>query len=222
MYPYVPETTMATESAGSLAVLLITFLVYFISISISIASYIMSSLSFYTISKKRNIKNPWIAWIPIANIWNIGSVADGFDADRGIKRKWRTVLLTFTIIMIASAVVFSVIIAGFGIATVASAAAYDGDILASEFGGVFVGFMIALYVGTIIITMVAMAFEFLYYICIYKVFEATVPTKAVKYIILSLLVPLAEPILLLVASKACPEKIVPTAEIPQNSFGEQL
>ncbi len=223
MYPtYLPETAVATEAESSIVIALVMFIVYFLSIGISLATYIMTSLSFYTISKKRNIKNPWLAWIPVASSWNIGTITDDIDYDRGIKRKWRALLLTLILITIAAAIVFTVIMIGMVIAIAASGAMYEGDIEASGFGGVFMGFFVALYIGTFILAIASMLYEFIYCICLYKIYEAIVPKKAVKYLLLSFLIPLAHPILLLITSKACPEKFVPTPEPAGNSFGEQL
>ena len=60
---------------------------------VGIASYVMTSLSVYTIAKRREINNPWLAWIPVANYWIVGSIADDYDEKNGIKRKWRLHLL---------------------------------------------------------------------------------------------------------------------------------
>jgi len=63
----------------------------------AILSYVLSSLSVYTIAKRRMISNPWLAWIPLANYWTIGAIADDYDSRMGIKRKWRVLLLTLSL-----------------------------------------------------------------------------------------------------------------------------
>lgn len=41
---------------------------------VSIAIYILSSLGLYKLAKNRNIENPWLAWIPIANLYVLGKL----------------------------------------------------------------------------------------------------------------------------------------------------
>ena len=69
-------------------------------------------------------------------------------------------------------------------------------------------FMIVIYVVMIIFAILATAKSFCQTICIYKIFESTVPKKAVKYLLLYLLVPLAGPICLL----RCKDKGYPYPE----------
>ncbi len=34
---------------------------------LTVAGYILSSLGFYTLAKRRGIRHPWLSWIPVAN-----------------------------------------------------------------------------------------------------------------------------------------------------------
>ena len=43
---------------------------------ISVAIYVFTALSMHTIAQKRGIACPWLAWIPVANLWVLGSVSD--------------------------------------------------------------------------------------------------------------------------------------------------
>jgi hypothetical protein len=51
---------------GSFAALFGAFLL--LSIIIAIASYVYFALVWFTIAKKLGYKNPWLAWIPVANL----------------------------------------------------------------------------------------------------------------------------------------------------------
>jgi len=56
----------ADGSSGSQAAVMgVAFLFMFV---IFVVLYIYSGLAFQTIAKKTNTENPWLAWIPIANI----------------------------------------------------------------------------------------------------------------------------------------------------------
>ncbi len=43
---------------------------------LSIVSYVLFSLGLYTVAKRRMINHPWLSWIPVANIWILGSLSE--------------------------------------------------------------------------------------------------------------------------------------------------
>lgn len=47
-----------------------------VAIILSIAIYVYTSLALYNIGKKLNYSNPWLAWIPVANIAMILQLGD--------------------------------------------------------------------------------------------------------------------------------------------------
>ena len=48
------------------------------SSSLGIVAYILEALALYTIAKRRCIKKPWLAWIPLVNVWILGAVSDQY------------------------------------------------------------------------------------------------------------------------------------------------
>ena len=46
------------------------------SVLLGIASYVLSSMAVYTIARRRGLRKPWLAWIPVANVWLLGSLSD--------------------------------------------------------------------------------------------------------------------------------------------------
>ncbi|MEN1760274.1 hypothetical protein [Anoxynatronum sibiricum] len=55
-----------------IAALFGTFFLFFFLIAI--ASYVLAALGLYTMAQKRNIENPWVAWIPVAQLYILGKV----------------------------------------------------------------------------------------------------------------------------------------------------
>ncbi|WP_411682743.1 hypothetical protein [Clostridium thailandense] len=45
-----------------------------ITLILSIALYVLSSIGLYKLAINQHIGNPWIAWIPIANLYILGSI----------------------------------------------------------------------------------------------------------------------------------------------------
>ena len=43
-----------------------------------VAIYVFTALSLYTIARRRGISAPWLAWVPVANLWVLGSLSDQY------------------------------------------------------------------------------------------------------------------------------------------------
>ncbi len=186
---YTNESTIALGVIGAILVL------YLLILGIGIASYVMTSLSLYTLADRRQIKNPWLAWIPIANYWIVGSLADDYDEKNGIKRKWRVALLVLCIVYF---VVFIVMYIALMIRVVLMT--IQSGYGEPELTGL-IGTLVIAYILLIVMTTFALVLSICYYICLYKIFESTVPEKALTYLLLTFFVPLAGPICLMQCRK---------------------
>ena len=45
---------------------------------LSLAIYVFTALALYTMARRRGIAAPWLAWIPVANLWLLGSLSDQY------------------------------------------------------------------------------------------------------------------------------------------------
>lgn len=179
-----------TESLVALIAVVCVLAFWLIVMGIGLVQYILTSLALYTIADRRGIKNPWLAWLPVAYYWLLGSIADNYDETHGINRSWRKTLLILALIFIGGFTLCYAALFVFIILTSINAAA--AETLATPF---VVGFFVV-YFALIAIFLVAGALAVLSQICYFKVFESTVPEKAVKYMLISLLVPLGSAICL--------------------------
>lgn len=65
---------------------------------ISIASYVLYALGLYTIARRRGIRNAWLAWVPVASVWILGSIADDYcSRHTGSRHNMRSWLLALKI-----------------------------------------------------------------------------------------------------------------------------
>ena len=193
-----------TDSAGMVAVgvVLILLLLYLLLAGIGLASYIMNAIALYKIADRRQIPNPWMSWLPFTRDWLIGSIVDDYDGRNGIKRKWRVTLLILSLISaIGILVTYVAMFAGILVL------AFHYTDTEPPIGPTLAYIMI-FYVALIIFACLASAKSICQIICIYKIYESTVPKKAVKYLLLSMLIPLAGPICLL----RCKDKGYPYPE----------
>lgn len=70
----------------ALLIVLIGLLLY------SLIRYLVGALGLYTLSKRRGYRYPWLAFIPVANVYLLGAVADNISYCQGRKSYFRYVL----------------------------------------------------------------------------------------------------------------------------------
>lgn len=85
----------------------------FLILSFAILVYVFHSLGLYTIAKRRGLRLYGLAWVPIANLWVLGCVADQYDeVHTGKNMKLRKHLLWLSIVYIVLYIVFYIIFIG--------------------------------------------------------------------------------------------------------------
>lgn len=164
--------------------------IYAVFLGVLAVRYVLTALSLYNLAKRRGVEYPILAWIPVADNYVVGSIADEYDGRMGVARGWRKVLITLSIVGVVGVIVSYVGVFATVIVTAFKYAPYEPP--TEE----WFAFFLIFYVLLLIAAVVAMAASIIRYICIFKIFESTVEKKAVKYLLLSLMVPLAEPICL--------------------------
>ena len=70
-----------------------------VSSILGIAVYVFTALALFTIAKRRGISKAWLAWIPVADMWILGSISDQFRyVVKGEVKSKRKILLTLSLI----------------------------------------------------------------------------------------------------------------------------
>ena len=175
--------------------LAVVVVVLLICAVIGIASYVMTSLSLYTIAKRRNINHAWLAWIPVASYWTLGSIADEYDERNGLKKRWaKTLVALYVIFYVAFIVVY---VAALLTMYLGIRGTSDWEMQIAN----MVTPIIVLYLLLVAVMIFAMVFSVCYYISLYKIFESTVPKHSLLCMIISILVPLGLPICLMCCRK---------------------
>lgn len=172
-------------------------IVWLLVAGLGVATYVMRGIGLYDLGRKRGVRGAWLAWVPGLWIWSVGAVVDYHAAQRGLKRRWRWLLLGAFALIVVGYVLLLVV----AVVSMAGAAEATEEMMMAMMGGIFAAY-IPMVVGI-------MAYMPCYYVCIYKVFEETAPEKAVKYLLLSVLVPLAFGICLMNCSRR------PVAAVPE-------
>lgn len=158
-------------------VLLIVALIAFV---FAVVSYILSAAGMYAIAKRRGINNAWLAWIPVASGWILGSISDQYQyvVMNRVKKRRNTLLGLSIATLILSLPI--------GIISGVTAAMGVSDSLAMLSGLVLVLTIFALAVLSIVSAV-------FYYMALYDLYRSCMKSDGTLYLILSILFSVAEP-----------------------------
>ena len=163
---------------------------------LSVGIYIVASLSMHAMAKGRFIEKAWLAWIPVGNLWILGSIADHYHlCSRGRVKSRRKVLMAtciaMVVIYVASMILgFSMVKALLPVIDLAT-----GKIIGNWMGAIgshLIGLMV-LYLLLVAVSIVQLVFA---YICYYDLFRSCDPENAVIYLVLSIVFPVILPVFL--------------------------
>lgn len=147
---------------------------------LGILSYVLTALALYTIARRRGISNPWLAWLPVADTWLLGSLSDQYRyVARGQekhKRIWLLALNIAMVLMIGVVVMFALVLV---------------------FGRPAFSWLYLLGLCLILLG-IAAAVAVLHYMALYDVFVSCDPENAVLFLVLSIFVGAIAPLFLFV------------------------
>ncbi|MBQ7255465.1 MAG: hypothetical protein IJS31_04370 [Oscillospiraceae bacterium] len=176
---YTPADTVAGKMSGgnmmaSFIVMIITYALVYV---LAIVMYILLAYGMYTIAKRRGIKAPWLAWVPIADLWTLGAIADHavgvWKGKKGTLRYWLVVLES--IVFLGTVVSVSMILGAtlFGIMNYNDPAVADTMIAG---GAIF-----------ICLLPLIIALAVLEYIALYRLYKSCKPEQAGLFTVLTVL-----------------------------------
>lgn len=162
--------------------ILTSFLMALPSMLLQIAMYVLSAVAIYVIAWRRGLKNPWLAWIPVLNVWLLGSLSDQYQyvvrRKNTSRRKW---LLALNLVM----PVLAGLVIGFGVYAMMPVGygIHWGDAM------VAMGFVLPLAAAAIAATVIR-------YIALYDVYRSLDPDNAVLFLVLAIFFGITEPFFL--------------------------
>lgn len=191
---YSVETTGAAGAAlGIIAIVLVTYLLV---IGFSVAMYILQSLGIYTIAQRRGIKNPWMAWLPITNMWILGSIADQYRyVALGQIRNRRKVLLGLMIAIFVLVLVCFCLCTGVVVNLILQIPKlgymYKQQIMQSVMAPALglVGVWLVMWV----LAVIGAVFQ---YVCLYDLYASCSPDNKVLFLVLSIIINVTLPFFL--------------------------
>lgn len=202
MFDYLTELGLPEEVVS----FFFTFFVGAIAVSsvIGIAIYLLESISVYKMAKSAEIKNPWLAFIPVANDWVFGTLAEKYKKKNGTKSARFGIILPVLegIVFIESIAltIFTVIsikeITGYALDAVNTSA----EMAPEQFMSLIP--VIILYFA---LMAVAIAYAVVFFIALWRVYSSFDKSNATLYIVLSVIFTISVPIILFIIRNRKPE-----------------
>lgn len=196
------------------------YIAYFL---VAIATYVFTALSLYTIAKRRFFldRRSWLAWVPFAQFWVLGSISDDYQwMAWSREKKKRIVMLVLNIIQLIAAVV---IVLGLYriIQAIRNAGVTDEEGLGNMLRYIRAKMDDPYHMSpvakklleeltsntnliifcTVVTFASAVAYAVFYYMALYDLYRSCDPDNAKVFLVLSILIGITIPILMMICRK---------------------
>lgn len=164
------------------------------SMLFGIVSYVLTSLALYTIAKRRGIYHPWLAWIPVANYWLIGSLSDQYQyvvkGRNCSKRKWLLILEILSFVLVVAVLIFTGTML---VQIIAAAMGGSGDAYLMD---IVMGSLMRILGACLPLLGIGIAVAIIYYMALYDIYKSMDPSNCVLFLVLSILFGVTQPFFL--------------------------
>lgn len=171
----------------AIASLLLTLLTGIPSGIFGVVCYVLRSMALYTMAQRRQIRNAWLAWVPVLSCWILGSLSDQYryvvKGQIKSKRKWLLGMNILEMILSACMLVVAVYICG---------------LLLSNVNRSMEVYRCLLWLLVLAVPMagIGIAITVIRFMALYDVYVSVDPANAVLFLVLSILVKIVEPFFL--------------------------
>ena len=155
------------------------------SSTLSLAAYVFTALAIYTIAQRRGIKKAWLAWVPVVNVWILGSISDQYRyvVKDQVKSKRKVLLgLNLANAVFTVAVSVSLIVTGISIFNAVLHHAAEEQLGWIAIRGI--GITLLLCLPMLVLSLIAFVFRA---IALYDLYTSCDPQNNALYLILSLI-----------------------------------
>jgi len=164
------------------------------TVLLGIASYVLTSMALYSMATRRGIGKAWLSWVPVLNVWIIGSLSDQYRyVVKGQYRSKRKLLLTLNLISLLLGAVIA------GIAVYAAVDMLDSAIYgvrANQLARMALGPVIAAVSLSVPVFCLTIAIAVIRYMALYDIYVSMDPGNSVMFLVLSILFHVTEPFFL--------------------------
>lgn len=186
------------------AILLIFYMLYSLLVmAYGAYAYIGMGLGGFRMARKIGMTNPWMFWIPMANVYAMGNLADQQAAlCEGRSTAFRKKMLAWNIVIICAALLFVIaMIPILVVATVYGTMDENGTVTIPEaYMEDLVGPSLFFLFSFLVLLVLSVIYLVVYYKVLYRIFKLYAPDGAVGLLILSIFVNAAIPAVFLILS----------------------
>lgn len=202
MFDFLTELGLPEEAVS----FFFTFFIGAIAVSavIGIAIYLLESISVYKMAKSAEIKNPWLAFIPVANDWVFGTLAEKYKKKNGTKSaRFGIILPVLEGIVLIETIALTI----FTVISVKEITGYALDAVNTSTEMVPEQFMslIPVIILYFALMAVAIAYAVVFFIALWRVYYSFDKSNATLYIVLSIIFTISVPIILFIIRNRKPE-----------------
>ena len=185
---------------------------------LSIASYVLTALALYTIARRRGLKNPWLAWIPVADSWLLGSLSDQYRyVVKGEHKSKRKILLFFRVLITIMWISLMGLLVRLCFHAVGSA--FWGSINDDQIFQILHQALNLLVVFLPLIG-ISIAYAVFRYMALYDIYKSLDPANSVLFLVLSVLFGVTEPFFLFFSRNkddGMPPRKEPSQDAPSSN-----
>lgn len=165
---------------------------YAVPISVGVVLYICQSVGLSTVACRRGIQNSWLAWLPLGNLWILGSISDHYrQVTVEQEKNKRGTLLLLGLLCLAAVAAFAIGLWGLASGTLE---ARFSDTAPMAVAMVFIALLLLAASCWLLLRINA-------YIAMYDLLRSCEPRKAVVYLLLCIVVYAAQPLIVFVLRK---------------------
>ena len=202
MFDFLTELGLPEEAVS----FFFTFFIGAIAVSavIGIAIYLLESISVYKMAKSAEIKNPWLAFIPVANDWVFGTLAEKYKKKNGTKSaRFGIILPVLEGIVLIETIALTI----FTVISIKEITGYALDAVNTSSEMAPEQFMSLIPVIILYFALMAVAFAYavVFFIALWRVYSSFDKSNATLYIVLSVIFTISVPIILFIIRNRKPE-----------------
>lgn len=160
----------------------------------SIACYVLSSLALYTLASRRGIRKAWLSWIPVLNVWILGSLSDQYRyVVKGQIKSKRKILLAFHLTVFVLGLILTGLLVFIVVQTVMNVlGGNDNPMLLSLITGPAIA-AAGIGIPMVCLSVASVVFR---YMALYDVYTSMDPSNNVLFLVLSIFFGVTEPFFL--------------------------
>ncbi len=181
-----------------------------ISFAVSVVTYLLSAIGLYKMGKNLGLSNPWISFIPVANIYAFGRIAERYiKADGSRSARWSKILLILYIILIVLAFILVLVVVIGLIAEMVSHPNVNAYFESERFAATALfSVVIPMLLLTFAILGVSIAYLVVKYIALWRLYALYDMETATLFLVLSIIFSFLEPIFIFILRNRQPRVAV--------------